>query len=188
MVGRLHRLGYPVPAVRAVAGPDLVMERIDGGTMTRSLLGGDLSPGTGGALLAALQDRLHALPWPGDRPLLHLDLHPDNVLIGPGGPVVIDWANARPGPVGVDAALTALILAQVAMTPGTSPVSAEQVGPSRDGVIVTLRAFAAAVSTPYASHLTDAEILRRRDPRLTTVELTHLAAAAVLARSAGPSP
>ena len=27
--------------------------------------------------------------------LLHLDLHPDNVILSPSGPVVIDWRNTR---------------------------------------------------------------------------------------------
>ncbi|MCK9926505.1 hypothetical protein MXD62_04870 [Frankia sp. Mgl5] len=84
--------------------------------------------------------------------------------------------------------MTALILAQVAVTPGTLPGSVERAGSLRDGVIVALRAFASAVSTPYAAHLAEAEILRRRDPRQTPGELAHLAAAVILARSASPSP
>ncbi len=45
----------------------------------------------------------------GDR-LLHLDLHPGNVILGPSGPVVIDWTNAPVGDPAVDAALTWVIL------------------------------------------------------------------------------
>lgn len=90
VVGRLHVLGFPVPAVRAAAGPDLVLERVEGVTMAEKLFAGDLSLETGGVLLATLPDRPHALPRPGGRPLLHLDPHPGNVLMGPDGPVVID--------------------------------------------------------------------------------------------------
>ena len=36
--------------------------------------------------------------------------------MGPTGPVVIDWTNARPGPPGLDVAMSALILAGVALT------------------------------------------------------------------------
>lgn len=43
--------------------------------------------------------------------LLHLDLHPDNVLLSPHGPVVIDWTNARRGPGAADEALSWVIMA-----------------------------------------------------------------------------
>jgi len=81
VIKKLHVLGYPVPAVRAAIGPDLVVERVDGPTMAAALLAGDLALEKGGALLAALHDRLHGLPWPGGQPLLHLDLHPENALM-----------------------------------------------------------------------------------------------------------
>jgi hypothetical protein len=43
--------------------------------------------------------------------LLHLDLHPFNILIDADGePVVIDWANAARGPAVLDVARTATIL------------------------------------------------------------------------------
>lgn len=50
--------------------------------------------------------------------MLHLDLHPASVLLGENGPIVIDWCNARRGPAAFDLAMTALILAQVIVTPG----------------------------------------------------------------------
>lgn len=43
--------------------------------------------------------------------ILHLDLHPDNVILSPSGPVVIDWRNARRGDGAVDVATTWLIMA-----------------------------------------------------------------------------
>jgi len=46
----------------------------------------------------------------GDR-VLHLDLHPANVILSPKGPVVIDWANAGRGPAGLDPALAIAIFA-----------------------------------------------------------------------------
>ena len=53
--------------------------------------------------LADLHERLHQVPPPAEMPelagggaaLLHLDLHPMNVILSPTGPVVIDWPNAR---------------------------------------------------------------------------------------------
>jgi aminoglycoside phosphotransferase (APT) family kinase protein len=41
----------------------------------------------------------------------HGDFHPGNVLLGPAGPVVIDWADAGLGHPGADVARTATILA-----------------------------------------------------------------------------
>lgn len=45
----------------------------------------------------------------GDR-VNHFDLHPLNVLLGPTGPVVIDWPNARRGNPATDVALTWLLV------------------------------------------------------------------------------
>lgn len=52
--------------------------------------------------------QLDALPA-GDR-LCHGDLHPDNMLIAPGGPVAIDWSKAMIGDPAADAARTALLI------------------------------------------------------------------------------
>lgn len=43
--------------------------------------------------------------------ILHLDLHPDNVILSPNGPVVVDWRNSRRGDGAVDVATTWLIMA-----------------------------------------------------------------------------
>jgi aminoglycoside phosphotransferase (APT) family kinase protein len=117
----LSNHGYPVPRVRPVAGRDLVMERLFGPTMVEALQEGTIAPEEAGAILAGLLHRLHALPArvsadPTDR-VLHLDLHPDNVMITPVGPMVIDWANAQEGPPALDWAMSALILAEFAVGP-----------------------------------------------------------------------
>ena len=39
-----------------------------------------------------------------------MDLHPLNVIIGPNGPVVIDWTNAGRGDPSVDVALAYLLM------------------------------------------------------------------------------
>jgi aminoglycoside phosphotransferase (APT) family kinase protein len=111
--------GYPVPAVYSAAGADMVMERLHGPTMAEAALTGRLALADGAAMLADLLRRLHELP-PRDgggagETILHLDLHPENVLLTGRGPVVIDWRNAGDGPGDLDTALTALILAQVAI-------------------------------------------------------------------------
>jgi aminoglycoside phosphotransferase (APT) family kinase protein len=51
----------------------------------------------------------------GDR-LLQLDLHPLNVMMGPNGPVVIDWTNACRGDAAAD-----VVLAWVLMVAGEVP-------------------------------------------------------------------
>jgi aminoglycoside phosphotransferase (APT) family kinase protein len=68
--------------------------------------------------LAQLQDRLHRLPRrpgvPAGERVIHLDFHPENVMVGSRGPMVIDWRNAADGAPDLDVALSAVILAQVA--------------------------------------------------------------------------
>ena len=102
--------GYPVPAVHEVREDALVLERIDGPTMMQDVRRRPWRLGAHGRLLAGLHRRLHAIPYQ-DAALLHLDLHPLNVLLGPEGPVVIDWTNARAGPPALDVALTWVIAA-----------------------------------------------------------------------------
>ncbi|MFI6486002.1 phosphotransferase [Streptomyces sp. NPDC050564] len=111
--------GYPVPGVRAATRSDLVMERLSGPTMLEAFGAGVLSPREAGVTLARLLRGLHALPArvsadPAVR-VLHLDLHPDNVMLTPDGPKVIDWANAEEGAPGLDWGMSAVMLAQVAV-------------------------------------------------------------------------
>ena len=111
--------GYPVPAVHDAAGPDLVMDRVDGPTMADAMARRPHQMGRGVRSLADLHDRLHRIEAPeglpavgdGGRAVIHLDLHPLNVLIGPDGPVVIDWGNASAGLGATDVAFTWVIVA-----------------------------------------------------------------------------
>jgi tRNA A-37 threonylcarbamoyl transferase component Bud32 len=111
---RLH--GYPVPEVLEVLPEALVLEKVDGPTMWEAA-GAQPSSVPGHAVeLAQLHRQLHqiaapdglAAVGPGDR-LLHLDLHPANVILSPAGPVVVDWTNARRGEPAFDVALTWVI-------------------------------------------------------------------------------
>ena len=112
--------GYPVPAARALNDTDIVMERADGTDDARrpdaAARGGcSVTPRRSRMLL----DRLHAITAPDWLPsplgegdaLLHLDLHPDNVILTRRGPVVIDWPNAARGPAAADVAHTWIVLA-----------------------------------------------------------------------------
>jgi aminoglycoside phosphotransferase (APT) family kinase protein len=114
--------GFPVPAVEEVSadGLDMVMERIDGADMVAVLAKRPWEVRRQGRLLADLHLRLHELTAPewlpdapmgqGDR-LLHLDFHPLNVMVGPQGPIVIDWANACRGDPDVDVAVAWVLMA-----------------------------------------------------------------------------
>jgi aminoglycoside phosphotransferase (APT) family kinase protein len=118
----VRALGYPVPAVDHLSedGTDLIMQRIEGRSMVEVLGRRPWTLGSNGKLLADLHRRLHDIaapdwvpsgPGPAGGALLHLDLHPLNVLIGPDGPVVIDWTNARGGDALFDVALTWVLMA-----------------------------------------------------------------------------
>lgn len=109
-------LGYPVPRVYRVDGPELEMERLAGPTMADAYLNGELTSDAAAAIMADLLGRLHALAArSGTGSIVHLDLHPDNIVLTARGPVVIDWRNSGDGDPDFDTALTALILAQVAI-------------------------------------------------------------------------
>ncbi|GLZ75484.1 hypothetical protein Afil01_02910 [Actinorhabdospora filicis] len=119
----LRSHGYPVPEVFEAAGPDMVMERVDGVTLTRAALRRVWNPGRPGKVLGELHNRLHAIPAPdwlprlpegGDR-VVHLDLHPENVMVTAAGPVVIDWRNAMAGAPQADIAMVVVLFK--AMTP-----------------------------------------------------------------------
>jgi Ser/Thr protein kinase RdoA (MazF antagonist) len=161
--------GYPVPEVIAVSGTDLVLERVAGPEMMDALMTGAMSIDAAAAQLATLHHRLHAIAAPdwlplrgdGDR-LLHLDLHPRNVLLGPAGPFVIDWANAARGPAALDPALAIAIFVSVRVHATTEE-----------------RAHMDAFIKAFASHFDAAELdavmplafaLRAADPNVTDPE------------------
>jgi len=132
--------------------------------------------------LAGLHRRLHALParlsQDADVRILHMDLHPGNVMLTAHGPVVIDWRNATEGPADLDVALTAVILAQVAVDE-THPLAASA------GRL--LSAFLDRVGGNPLSALDKAVAMRRADPNLTRDEVERLDAAAAAIGAGEPS-
>jgi aminoglycoside phosphotransferase (APT) family kinase protein len=117
LVMRHARLqGFPVPEVLEVASEALVLEKVEGPTMWDAAGSVPSTVPEHATTLARLHDDLHELHAPadlaavgaGDR-LLHLDLHPQNVILSPAGPVVVDWTNARRGAPAFDVALTWVI-------------------------------------------------------------------------------
>ena len=112
--------GYPVPHIEEVRadGTEIVMERIDGPLMVDAMVRPPWKLGAHLRTLADLHDRLHEIEGPdwlagmpeGGSRVLHLDLHPLNVIMSPRGPVVIDWPNARRGDPMLDVAVTYALL------------------------------------------------------------------------------
>ena len=112
--------GYPVPKIHDVRanGSEIVMDRAEGPLMMDAMLKPPWKLPSMLQVLADLHDQLHEIAAPdflphvgdgGDR-VLHLDLHPLNVIMTAHGPVVIDWANAARGDALSDAALTYALL------------------------------------------------------------------------------
>jgi aminoglycoside phosphotransferase (APT) family kinase protein len=109
--------GIRVPRVVEVRSEALVLERIAGPTMAARLLHRPWQLGRQVRVLADLHRRVHAVALEGAR-LVHRDLHPENILVAPDGPVLIDWTNAGAGDPAMDVALTWLILRTTGGTPG----------------------------------------------------------------------
>lgn len=181
------RAGYPVPAVYDSDGPDLVLERIEGPTMLAALGSRPWQLRTYAHLLAGLHTHLgeiaappglrHPLGDGGD--LLHLDLHPGNVLLSPSGPVVIDWTNASAGPAAGDLADTWLILACARPDEGDRLAAAAQ--------RLFARWFLRRVGREIATaHLHDALKHRVDDHNMTPSEVRRMRA--LVRRETGRDP
>ncbi|MEV5526902.1 phosphotransferase [Streptomyces prunicolor] len=174
--------GYPVPRVRTegsgtsrTSRTDLVMERLTGPTMLEAFVAGAIDAVEAGTVLASLLRQLHAVPGrrTGTR-VLHLDLHPENVLLTPDGPRVIDWGTAEDGDPGLDWGLSAIILAQVAVD-DEQPVAE----PAR-AMLVSLLADPSGLT---GEGLTEARRRRAVNPTMTAREVELLGVAEELVRS-----
>jgi aminoglycoside phosphotransferase (APT) family kinase protein len=119
LIEHVRAHGFPTPRVYDANETDLVLERVDGPTMVERMTRRPWTIGGQLRVLAALHDQLHAIPAPawldhapmgGGDSIVHLDLHPLNVLLSPSGPMVIDWTNAGRGSGMADVVLTWLLL------------------------------------------------------------------------------
>ncbi|MFF3785562.1 phosphotransferase [Streptomyces sp. NPDC001933] len=165
--------GFPVPRLgpRNSKTPpcDLMLQRLTGPTMLDSMVAGELPAAEAAAMLAGLLAELHTVPArlspdPEDR-ILHLDLHPDNVMLTDRGPVVIDWSNTEEGVPAADRAMSSLILAQVAVDP-RSPASAD----ARSLLDALLPHLSASGGIP-ARQLAGAASRRAADPTMSPHEV-----------------
>jgi Ser/Thr protein kinase RdoA (MazF antagonist) len=178
LMRHLHRAGFPVPRVYDADGGDLVMERLDGRDMLAELGRKPWLVGRHGRTLAALHNRLHEIQapaglapafGPGDR-VLHLDLHPANVMLTSRGPVVIDWSGARAGAAGADVAMAYLIMASSDTDLIPAPLR-PVVGRLRT---VLLRQFLAGVRDDPQAHMALVARERAKDRNVRPAEADRL--------------
>ncbi|MER8047174.1 phosphotransferase [Streptomyces sp. NPDC094032] len=174
LMTHLAACGYPVPRVYEVTGTDMVLERLAGPTMMDALARRPWQVGSLGRELGRLHERLHALPAPewlpkrfgtvGDDRVLHLDLHPGNVMLTGRGPVVIDWCNAGAGDPAADVAMT-MVTVGGADVPGLA---------ARLGRGLLLRGLRGGCRTDPAARLREVAEAKLGDPNLTPTEAAWL--------------
>lgn len=172
----VREAGFPVPEVFEVraGGTEVVMERLAGPTMIELIGRRPWQLRSHASTLAGLHRRLGAigapatfrqLPDGGDR-VVHLDLHPLNVIMTAGGPVVIDWTNAKAGLPASDMASTWAILA-----------SSEIPGSAKDQLMgrIGRAAFVRALLRSYG------------EPEAVAAQLPHIIEARLTDRNLLPS-
>lgn len=171
LMQHLAAASYPVPEVFDADGRDMVLERLDGPDMLADLGRRPWRVPRHARTLAELHNRLHRISAPAGlaevagqsgkafgpgSAVLHLDLHPANVMLTQRGPVVIDWVDAHAGPPGADVAIAYLIM---------STADTDMIPPRLRPVIRLLRAafcrrfLASATDNPWP-HIADAARLR----------------------------
>jgi tRNA A-37 threonylcarbamoyl transferase component Bud32 len=125
VMGHVRAHGYHTPEVFDASGRDLVMERLDGVTMLAHLESHPWRVDRHADSMVDLHRRLVAVPvgelaargslvpaafGPAEA-IVHLDFHPDNVMLTASGPVVFDWSNAVLGPAAADVAYAWVVAA-----------------------------------------------------------------------------
>ena len=179
LMGYLRAAGFPVPEVYSAEGTDMVMDRVRGTDMLSDLAKRPWRARQCGAILARMHDQLHRIEAPswlprplgeGDR-VMHLDLHPGNIMLTVDGPVVIDWSNGAAGPPGADVAMAALIMRTSEIGDLVSPLIRTVAGIVRGQVI---RRFEAAVGTDPGPYLAPVARMRLTDRNTRPSEAARL--------------
>jgi aminoglycoside phosphotransferase (APT) family kinase protein len=182
----LAERGYPVPRVYDADDTAIVMQRLTGPTLLESWQRRPWTLRANARLLASLHDALGKIPAPdwleappgrprtaSRRAVMHLDLHPGNVILTARGPVVIDWTTCAAGEPALDLAKTLITIGTADLPPGPQRVL-------RDRYV---KALGKAARTDPRPRLADAARQRLGDPNISPAEAARLRA--VLARETG---
>jgi hypothetical protein len=158
-------------------GADLVMQRLYGRDMLADLGSRPWRVARHARTLARLHDQLHQIAAPAGLrqfgpggQVLHLDLHPGNVMLTDDGPFVIDWSNGCAGEAGADVAMAYLIMASSdvdGLPWWLTPVA-------RGLRRVFLSRFRSAVRDDPRPHLARVARYRLKDPNVRPTEATRL--------------
>jgi hypothetical protein len=157
------------------------MERIEGVNMVDALTAAPWKAKRFGRMLAGLHQQLHELPAPEWLPsapcgvgtqLLHMDLHPLNVMMSPRGPIVIDWTNAVRGDPNTDVAVTWTLISAGEVP--TSGVKGKLVGRIRSHLV---RGFVGAFDRDAVGREVGAVVeWKSRDPNMSESEVSTMRA------------
>jgi hypothetical protein len=182
----LRDRGLAVPEIFDAGGTDLVMARIDGIDLLSDLSRRPWRAAGHAITLARMHDQLHEIEAPDwlSRPfgdsdcdcdcdcdcVMHLDLHPGNVMSTADGPMIIDWSNGAAGPPGADVAMASLIMTVSEVDDLRLPIRliAERV---RRRVV---RTFEERVGHDHRPYLVAAAKLRIVDRNVRPAEVTVL--------------
>ncbi len=169
--------GFPAPKVHELSDDEteLVMQRVDGPSMLDVLSARPWSIRRMAYVLGTLHNSLHDIAgpeWVRPSPLgegaqlVHLDLHPGNVLISAVGPVVIDWANVARGDGNDDAALTWLLMSAGTVEASSAKSALLELGRSR-----MIKAFLKRFDrTQVAKRLPSVVAWKLTDPHMNDAE------------------
>tara|TARA_Y100001970_G_scaffold140622_1_gene173139 strand:- start:1027 stop:2154 length:1128 start_codon:yes stop_codon:yes gene_type:complete len=110
--------GFPAPELsKKITPSSIVIERVDGPTMLEDLTSRPWTLNRHAKNLARLHKALGNIvapsSWEGvskGESVVHLDLHPGNIKISNGTPVVLNWGRSARGSSSFDAAVTYVIL------------------------------------------------------------------------------
>lgn len=171
--------GYPAPRIYAVDGCDMVMDRVDGIDLLTLLTRRPWRAKEVGRILADLHRQLAAVPVDDTNvrigvgqpeSFVHGDLHPGNVLLTAGGPVVIDWEGTSVGARDADTATTWLLL-EIADADDVPSVVRPLVGLIRRSL---LESFLDGVTAPRAETILAVCEARMADTNMRGHELDRI--------------
>jgi aminoglycoside phosphotransferase (APT) family kinase protein len=172
--------GFPVPRVLDADEDSMVMQRLTGHTLLEDVGRRPWTLRANARILARLHEDLAAIPapdWlaapraqsgppPERRSVLHLDLHPGNVIVTPAGPVVIDWTTSAAGDPALDLAKTLVTLDTVEL-----PTAFQRLLCRR-----YVRALRRAARTDPGPRIADAVAEKLLDPNISPAEAARLRA------------